>query len=134
MDYLIRKHSKLLSSKISVGIRNADNISDEFASENISMSLDLMHFHGGDSPEIAFNDVQAAQLVNTFLREGKKAVVVPAYPTEAFNVHHHTSDYDGGVVSGIKGVHDHRDMAHGGFAFAVFYPAIGVPMADWEDS
>ncbi|MCK9279264.1 MAG: hypothetical protein M0P71_01360 [Melioribacteraceae bacterium] len=133
MDYLIRKHSQLLSSPVSVGIRVADGISDEFASENISMSLDLMHFHGGDSPEIAFNDVRAAQLVNMFLREGKKAVAVPAYPTAGYNRHTHTSDYDGGILGGARGVHSHLDAQHGGFAYAIFFPSIGIPMADWED-
>jgi hypothetical protein len=133
MDYLIRKHSQLLSSPLSVAIRAADDISDAYARDNVSMSLTLMHFHGGDSPEIAFNDVEAIQLSNTFTREGRIPLKVPAYPTAAYNVHHHTSEYDGGVVS-TGGAHSHIDNKSGGFCFSIFAPSVGggVPMADWE--
>lgn len=132
MDYLIKKHSQLLSSPLSAAIRVAEDISDAYSRDNVSMALALMHFHAGDAPEIAFNDVGAIQLANTFTREGRIPLKVPAYPTAAYNVHHHTSEYDGGVVS-TGGCHAHYSNSTGGFAFCVFFPSVGVPLADWED-
>jgi hypothetical protein len=93
-----------------------------------------IHFHDGSDAPIAFNDVQAIKSYNDhFLNDGSPKMPVPDTPTEGYNQHHHTSEFDGGFIPGAQGIHDHRDNDHGGFAFAVFHPATDVPQAPWEN-
>ena len=131
-DQLIRKHADFVASVTEQLQRKAAGISDADA-DDVYMLASLVHFHDGGMGQIAWNDVQAAQYKNRYLRKGRDALLkVEASASEGYNQHHHTSEFDGGIIPGVMGNHDHRDNAHGGFAFAVFHPATKVPHAVWE--
>lgn len=89
--------------------------------------LERLHFHDSSASEIAWNDVQAIQMMNALLGYN---IPVPDQASEGFNKHYHTSDYDGGFLPGT-GPHDHRDNANGGFAFAIYHPGTAVPQQVW---
>jgi hypothetical protein len=94
----------------------------------------LLHFHGGLNSPISWNDKMDAELWNTYISAvgGDRKTPVPVIPTEGYNKHYHTSEFDGGMLPGIMNVHDHRDNYNGGFAFAVFAPATPLPMISWD--
>lgn len=124
--------SQFLASSVLAKAKSDLGISDARMRTDGNMSTSIFHFHGGASPPIAWNDVQEASYINTYSGL-KKKISVPSYPTEGYNQHHHTSEYDGGVLPGVTGNHTHKDNRNGGFAFAIFAPASGIPMSDWED-
>jgi hypothetical protein len=113
--------------------------------------IDPMHFHtprtGG---EIVWNNVQLAHMLNSYIaylnsqvhgsikKEGESEgkahipfVKVPPNPTIGFNTHGHTSEFDGGFIFGAS-LHDHRDNANGGFAYAVYHPGTNLPKLAYE--
>lgn len=53
------------------------------------------------------------------------------YPQQAYNVHTHKNNFDGGFLAGA-GNHDHRGVGHGGFAFAVYHPGTSVPLRSYK--
>jgi len=105
--------------------------SDEQLNSDSSYPNSLFHFHGGTSPGISWNDVQEIMLINKYAGLPIK-IDVPLRPTEGYNQHGHTSEFDGGSLPGITGNHDHRNSMNGGFSYSVMYPSTGVPQADWE--
>lgn len=118
-----------LSSRLMKAIQAMRQLSDD----DLSMLLAVAswnHFHDGMQSPIAWNDVQAINYYNEFSADITN-LVVPDAPTEGYNKHYHTSEYDGGYLPGL-GVHDHRDNNHGGFCYAVFHPATAVPQLPWE--
>ena len=123
---------KFLASNISALIKRTYNLSDAEMESYAFMTTSQFHFHGGQSTEIAWNDVHEAGLINEY-SGGLRKILIPSYPTEGYNQHSHTSEYDGGVIAGVNGSHTHTSNKTGGFAFAVFYPATGVPLSDWEE-
>ena len=86
-----------------------------------------LHFHDNSTSQIAFNDVQAVMLHNEAMGT---TLPVPLMPTEGYNTHGHTSQFDGGWIPGA-GPHDHRDNFNGGFAFAIFHPGTRLPQQPW---
>lgn len=125
---------KWLASNICALMKTAYDMSDDGMRSYAFTDTSQYHFHGGMSPAIAWNDVQEANLINEYFRDSTEHVIlVPSYPTEGYNQHSHTSEYDGGVLPGVLGAHTHKDNRNGGFAFAVFYPSTGVPLSDWEE-
>jgi len=102
-------------------------------------------FSGG---ELVWNNVQLVERLNSWIRERERSIIenlrdddeslthmpflaVPPNPTVSFNVHHHTSEFDGGFVFGGS-LHDHRDNANGGFAYAVYHPGTALPKLAFE--
>ena len=126
----IKKHPDFRASKVEQLTNQATGTSDDM---DVYMSTYLVHHHDGSMGQIVWNDVQAIMAKNKYIRAGRVSLLpVPETATEGYNQHHHTSEFDGGIIPGIMGVHDHRDNVHGGFAFAVFHPATSVPLAVWE--
>ena len=109
----------------------ADLTDAELAALGITNSI--YSSHDDSHIPISWNDVQAIQTYNEFvLQQQSIKIPVPEEATEGYNQHYHTSDYDGGLLPAVMGVHDHRDNRHGGFAFAVMAPSTAVPQAAWE--
>lgn len=94
---------------------------DDKLRETIPYSF--LHFHDDSGAPIAWNDVQAIMFFNQVYNADLQ---VPLTATEGYNQHGHSSQYDGGWVPG-RGIHDHRDNANGGFAFAVYHPGTSLP-------
>ena len=130
----IRQPPQFAASNIARLNRELYGYNDADALEEVGISLESMHMHDGRTMPLAWNDVQAAMFQNLYLHGGEAPLLrVPDTATEGYNQHHHTSEFDGGVIAGVGGIHDHRDNKHGGFAYAVFHPGTSVPMAPWED-
>ena len=123
--------ASILASKTLAVMKSHFGWSDTELSTMGAMPPSLLHFHGGAGAPIAWNDVQEVNYFNIYATPGRK-MPVPSFPTVGYNQHSHTSEYDGGVLPGITGNHTHASSRSGGFAFAVFYPATGVPQSDWE--
>lgn len=129
VERAIRKHPDFLSSDVEQAENGIRGVPDE----EVYISSVLVHHHDGSMGQLVWNNVQAIINKNKYLRSGRGVLLtVPDVATEGYNQHHHTSEFDGGIIPGIMGVHDHRDNAHGGFAFACFHPATSVPHAVWE--
>jgi len=94
---------------------------------DIMARASLLHFHDSSQAEIAWNDVQAVQKFNELKGDD---LPVPMTATEGYNKHYHTSEFDGGYISGL-GPHDHRDVNSGGYAFACYHPGSSLPQAHW---
>ena len=110
-------------------------MTDQEAEDRFWWDSAAIHFHDGSQTPIAWNDVQAVLYYNQYqarVHEAGLRIKAPEVATEGYNIHRHTSDYDGGVIPGAMGLHDHRDNAHGGFAFAVYHPGTAVPQQPWE--
>ena len=130
---MVKLLAEQVASALVQAIESSRGITDEDAIKKFSVLMGNLHFHDGSQSPIAWNDVQAILYWNKYvLRNSGKLLEVPVTATEGYNQHHHTSEFDGGKIAGIMGVHDHRDNNHGGFAFAVFHPATDVPQAKWE--
>ena len=123
--------ASVLASKALSVMKAAYKWNDTYLSSESGVPASLFHFHGGASAPIAWNDVQEINYFNLDA-SGNRKLTVPSYPSIGYNQHSHTSEYDGGVLPGITGNHTHSSNRTGGFAFAVFYPATGVPQSDWE--
>lgn len=109
-----------------------------------------IHFHTHNTGgEIAWNNLQITNFINSIIRNLNRAVpeelkdsdpnkshipylAVPATPTVGFNIHHHTNEFDGGAIFGM-GLHDHRDNANGGFAYATYHPGTNLPKLSYEE-
>jgi hypothetical protein len=115
--------AEFLASNVFAAIKASYGFSDEKLANDASMPTNIFHYHGGMCPSIVWNDVQEIILINKYSNLPKK-IPIPSFPTDGYNQHSHTSEYDGGVLptSGGKG-----------FNFAVFYPATGVAQAEWGD-
>lgn len=125
------KHPDFLASAVDIAISEAVGGAGD---QDVYMSSTLVHHHDGGMGQIVWNDVQAIMAKNRYVRKGRGVLVpVPEVATEGYNQHHHTSEFDGGVIVGAKPVHNHVDNAHGGFAYAVFAPATSVPFMTWEE-
>jgi hypothetical protein len=130
----IRLTGEQLASALVKAIVALHNLSNDEIDTLMTHEESAIHFHDGSQSPIAWNDVQAIKFFNDYILKGNGPLLeVPEVATEGYNQHHHTSEFDGGVIPGLQGVHDHRDNDHGGFAFAVFHPATDVPQAAWED-
>ena len=98
--------------------------------------------------EICWNDLQFIARINAIiyrmnhttdrynkiLDDGSDHIpylAAPKTPTQGYNTHHHLNEFDGGAIIGA-GVHDHRDNAHGGFAYAVYHPGTSLPSLAYE--
>jgi len=125
---LVQYTAKQLASSLLRTLALANGFSAEEMKEWRTDLSKVLHFHDSSTSEIAFNDVQAIVMFNAITGE---TLPVPDQATEAYNVHGHTSKFDGGLV--IGSAHDHRsnDPAYGGFAFAVYAPGSGVPQQAW---
>ena len=123
MAKFVDKSAKARASIISQKMR-------DIGMEKTSIMLSSLHRHDALEETIAWNDVQAI-LARNALAEIHQ-LEVPSEATEGYNQHHHTSEFDGGLIPGVRGMHDHRDNKNGGFAFAVFHPATQVPQMPWE--
>jgi hypothetical protein len=119
-DKLVRLTAEALATNIAQLIRSVNGDDDETAAQHYHMLLSMMHQHDGRQPSIAWNDVQAVVGYNKMTRGSK--IEVPATATEGYNLHHHTSDYDGGAIAGVRGQHCHTRPEEGGFAFATWAP------------
>jgi len=129
----IRKHADFLSSAVDKAQRDVGGVSDTEASEVVYMLSSLVHHHDGSMGQIVWNDVQAIMAKNRYLRKGRGGLLpVPASATEGYNKHRHTSEFDGGVIPGAVGIHNHSDNNNSGFAFAVLHPSTSLPHAVWE--
>jgi len=100
---------------------------DDKDQDRFSIPLAHLHWHDDSQYPIAFNDVEAIQNWNAAFNDD---LPVPATASEGYNAHGHTGPYDGGYLPG-RGVHDHRDNYHGGFAFAVWHPGTDLPQQNW---
>lgn len=108
-----------------------------------------IHAHSPSSGgKICWNNVQLINMWNSIIRQVNKTIneylgaadggidhipyiATPENPTQAYNVHHHTSEYDGGLLfSGT--IHDHRSMGQCGYAYATYHPATNIPTASYE--
>ena len=127
----IRLPASVLASKALATMKAHFGWSDSLINSQAGIPPSLFHFHGGAGSPIAWNDVQEIDYFNRFVGLDRK-MAVPAYPSVGYNQHSHTSEYDGGVLPGITGNHTHASGRSGGLAFACFYPATGLPQADWE--
>ena len=123
--------ASVLASKALSVMKSHFGWSDSYINNRAGIPPSLFHFHGGAGSPIAWNDVQEVDFFNKYAGLDSK-LPVPAFPSVGYNQHSHTSEYDGGVLPGITGNHTHASSRSGGFAFAVFYPATGVPQSDWE--
>lgn len=94
---------------------------------------EYLHGHGPGNP-IVWNNVQEAKVYNAQISALKKTAQDPdnlfykvtyAYPTVGYNQHHHTSEFDGGLVYGA-GLHAHSGPSDAGFAFAVYHPGTSL--------
>lgn len=128
----IKIPKKFLASNVSALVKQAYELSDAELESYAFITSDQFHFHGGQSTAIAWNDVQEVNMINEYTGVLHK-VLVPSYPTEGYNQHSHTSEYDGGVLAGVSGTHAHHNNRSGGYAFAILYPATGIPLSDWEE-
>ena len=123
--------ASVLASKALEVMKSTLGISDSYINNRGGITPSSFHFHGGASAPIAWNDVQEIDFHNKYIGLDKK-LPVPSYPSVGYNQHSHTSEYDGGVLPGITGNHTHASARSGGLSFACFYPATGIPQADWE--
>ena len=123
----LRPPNRVLASAAAAAIKASLGISDYAMKNDMTLSPSLMHFHGGLGAPIAWNDVQEIEYINRY--SNQKKITVPEYPTAGYNQHGHTSEFDGGLIAGL-GAHTHNGT-DSNFAFAIFYPATGVPQADW---
>jgi hypothetical protein len=122
-------------SVIIQAIMKLSGMTTDDAKARLAVELSSTHFHEGKtSPEIPWNDVQAIRSYNYHAKHDQPPLLqVPLYASQGFNKHYHSSDFDGGMIPGVNGIHNHLDNLHGGgFAYAVFYPSSGAPMAAWE--
>ncbi len=118
--------AKQLASGLVMAIANAQGVShDDLLRWRIAQ--DMLHFHDDSTCPIAWNDVQAVDLYNEVTGAN---IPLPLLPTEGYNQHGHTSQFDGGWIPGA-GPHDHRDNFNGGFAFAVYHPGTSLPQMPW---
>ncbi|MEM8738089.1 MAG: hypothetical protein AAGG38_06375 [Planctomycetota bacterium] len=92
-----------------------------------TIPVSQLHFHDDAQAPIAWNNVQAAAFRNAYLGE---RMPIPLTASEGYNQHGHTSQFDGGFISGM-GPHDHRDNFNGGYAWAVYHPGTSVPQMPW---
>ncbi len=129
----MRQVPEAASANISKLRRMLSGYMDDEALESIGVFLSTMHSHDGGQMPIAWNDVQASIYENKYIRYDQAPLLpIPATATEGYNQHHHTSDFDGGVLPGVMGVHDHRNNLSGGFCFSVFHPGTALPQMTWE--
>lgn len=124
--------ASILASKMFAVMKSSYGWNDVKIKEDVNISPDVFHFHGGASSPIAWNDVQEINYYNQYCG-GLKKLNVPSFPSQGYNQHSHTSEYDGGVLPGITGNHSHASNRSGGLAFACFYPATGLPLSEWEE-
>lgn len=123
-----------LASALIRAIVALHKIGDKEAEDTMTREESSIHFHDGSQSPISWNDVQAIKYFNDYVLKGNGPLLeLPTIATEAYNQHHHTSEFDGGVVPGVRGVHNHADNDNGGFSFAVFFPSTDTPQAPWED-
>lgn len=129
---VMRQLPESVASNISKLRRMLHGYMDSEALDSIGVFMSTMHSHDGGQMPIAWNDVQAAIYENKYIRYSEAPLLqVPDTASEGYNQHHHTSDFDGGVIHGL-GIHDHRSNLNGGFCFAVFHPGTTLPQATWE--
>lgn len=128
----IALHNDMLASSVMMRIKDAYGYTDQEFYDKYSISRSTFHYHGGASPSIAWNDVQEIQSFNKYTEHAVK-IKVPDYPTEGYNQHSHTSEFDGGAIAGLIGVHTHKSskQADGGLCFAVFHPSTQF-VVEWE--
>lgn len=132
-EHLLKLSEEQLTKALIKAIRDVQGSTDEQLAEKLSTSISSMHFHDGSQSPIAWNDVQAILYWNKYVLRNKGALLqVPTTASEGYNQHHHTSEYDGGKIAGIMGVHNHMNNAHGGFCFACFHPGTDISQAKWE--
>jgi len=125
---LVRYTAKQLASSLLQQIAMASQHSSA-TMQRWRMDISKAHFHDDSSSQIAYNDVQAIELFNAITGE---AIPIPDMATQFYNAHYHSSNYDGGFLSGGgAGIHDHRDVLNGGFAFAVYHPGTALPQQPW---
>ena len=130
---VMRQLPQSVAMNISKLRRMLSGVMDDDALESIGVFLSTMHSHDGGQMPISWNDVQAAIYENRYIRYSEAPLLkVPSVATEGYNQHHHTSDFDGGALPGVMGVHDHRDNLNGGFCFAVWAPGTAIPQMTWE--
>jgi hypothetical protein len=130
-EKMIKLPASVLASKALAVMKEHFGWSDSLINSQAGIPASLVHFHGGAGSPIAWNDVQEIDYFNKYASLDRK-MSVPSFPSVGYNQHSHTSEYDGGVLPGITGNHTHASSKSGGLAFAVLYPATGVPQADWE--
>lgn len=119
--------------------------------KDFQFSETAFNIHGhtpSSGGKICWNDLQLVNMYNSIIRQVNKAVhellavadgtvdhipyiASPPNPTQGYNTHHHTSEYDGGLIFG-GGLHDHRDMSQAGYAYAVYHPATNLPKLPYE--
>lgn len=66
MANYIARPKNLVASSVMTAIKEAYGYNDEDFYNHFSMPTAMIHFHGGDNPEIAWNDVQAIQSINKY--------------------------------------------------------------------
>jgi len=126
-------NAEQLRSALMQALKVMMSLNDEDMENQVAIDSDSMHFHDGSQAPIAWNDVQAILYWNEYSKGNEGALLpVPDTASEGYNQHHHTSEFDGGLIPGVLGVHDHRDNQNGGLAFACFHPATSLPQAAWE--
>lgn len=129
----LRIPNELLASSVMQSIKDTEGYNDEEFYDKFSISKDMFHYHAGESSQIAWNDIQAISYINKYSDRPNK-IAIPRYPTEGYNQHSHTSEYDGGIITGMLGVHTHKSSKQmdGGLCYAILAPSTGVPLADWN--
>ena len=129
----VRLTNEQLSSKLIEALSERRDESLDTLRDKLSINTDTLQQHDKSHIPIAWNDVQAIRNFNKYILRNTGALLkVPETATEGYNQHYHTSEFDGGVLPGAKGIHNHLDNVNGGFAFAVFHPGTEVPIAKWE--
>ena len=126
---LVQYTAKQINSSLMKQVALAQGLSGEDM-EAWRMPLERVHCHDSSMGGIAWNDVQAIQLFNQMMGEN---IPVPEVASEGYNQHYHTSEYDGGLMLGTRGPHDHRsgDPNYGGYAFATWHPGTALPQQPW---
>lgn len=107
------------------------------------------HWHTPSSGgEICWNDLQYIARLNASIYQQNHTtdkynraldgeldhipyIAASSNPTQGYNVHHHTSEFDGGLVLG-GGMHDHRNNTNGGYAYSVYHPGTSLPAMAYE--
>ena len=126
---------KQLTSKLIKSLQTSLEWGDAQIVGKFYIESDSIHFHDGSTSPVAWNDVQALEFWNEYVKKDSPPLLrVPDVASEGYNKHYHTSEFDGGAIPGVGAVHDHRDNAHGGFAFAVYHPSTGIPQMGWEET
>jgi len=126
---MVQYTAKQLTSNLLTQLALAHGVTGEEMKEWRTHLSNILHFHDSSSTEIAWNDVQAISMFNAITGE---TITVPDAATQGFNRHYHTSEFDGGLVTGL-GPHDHRsnEPGHGGFAFSCYHPGTALPQMPW---